>query len=937
MSGDIKGMFHQVRLLERDQPLLRFLWRENPGDERPSVYQWQVLPFGTTCSPCCATFALQKHVAEDPGAGEDVQYSIERCFYVDNCLQSFATVEEATQTVHQLREVLARGGFDLRQWASSDPQVLQQLPAEAKAESSETWMTQSQGEGQEMTLGLVWHFKTDTLHYRYTPPEPKLITRRSIYSTLASQYDPLGYILPYTTRAKVLVRELWAKDQGWDDPLPEQLAQKWREWEEELPLLCDITLPRSYLPPSVQLTACHIDLHVFSDASEMAYGAVAYLRAIDPAGEIYVAFILGRSRVAPRKQQSMPRLELCAALVGAQLAKLTKEELTLPLRSTVMWSDSTTVITWLKSSSCRYKVFVGTRVTEIQELVGADCWRYVDTGRNPADIITRGDTLASLSHTNPYSQGPDFLRRPEEEWPEQPPVVESHDETELKSSLFCGMNADKPVEGPKMDDCKTIEELQKMTFLWHHPEHPKSSDLSAENFAEAELLVLKRAQRDSFPEDLECLQTSKPLPADSRLLTLAPELDNQGLIRVGGRLRRALDLAENLKHPIVLGAKHRVTELIIQQFDKSVCHAGAERVFAEIRRRYWILQGREAVKRFQRTCSECQKWRAQPAIPRMADLPPCRLKIGEKAFHATGVDCFGPFLIKRGRSTEKRWGIVFKCMTTRAVHIELLHTMSADSFLMSFRRFQARRGKPATLISDHGTNFKGGETELRESFKNLTEEVKTLLAPAQVNFQFNPPNAPHFGGAWEREVRSIKTALYTVLGAQTVGEEVLATVLAEIEGVLNSKPLGYVSTDVADVDPVTPNYLLMGRLDPALPQAVYSSDEMRGRRMWRHSQVLADQFWSHYVLYYLPSLQARQKWVKEKTNLTEGTVVMIIDQSLPRAVWPVGRVEKVIVGVDGRVRAANVTVQGRTYTRPVAKLIELPAFPDSSADLDHPT
>lgn len=181
-------------------------------------------------------------------------------------------------------------------------------------------------------------------------------------------------------------------------------------------------------------------------------------------------------------------------------------------------------------------------------------------------------------------------------------------------------------------------------------------------------------------------------------------------------------------------------------------------------------------------------------------------------------------------------------MTTKAVHLEVLHSMTTDSFLMSFRRFQSRRGTPHTLLSDQGTNFRGGEAELRESFGSMADELKCQLASCQVHFQFNPPNAPHFGGTWEREVRSIKTALYTILGVQTVSDEVFATVLTEIEGVLNSKPLGYVSTDVADVDPVTPNYLLMGRLDPHLPQTVYCPSEIRGRRMWRYSQVLADQF-----------------------------------------------------------------------------------------------
>lgn len=483
-----------------------------------------------------------------------------------------------------------------------------------------------------------------------------------------------------------------------------------------------------------------------------------------------------------------------------------------------------------------------------------------------------------------------------------------------------------------MEDCSTLEDLQKKIFC-HHKGLPSTTQLSAENYTEAELLMLQRAQRDAFPEELECLQRNRPVPADSRLLMLAPELDAQGLIRVGGRLRRSPDLVEDVKHPIVLSTKHPVTELIIRHYDQKVCHAGAERVFAEIRRRFWILHGREAVRRFQRTCTDCQKWRAQPSQPRMADLPPCRLRVGQRAFYSTGVDCFGPFRVRRGRGTEKRWGVVYKCMTTRAVHFEVLHQMTTDSFLMSFRRFQSRRGKPHTLLSDQGTNFKGGEAELRESFAAMGDELRDRLAPSQVRFQFNPPNAPHFGGTWEREIRSIKTALYTVIGAQTVTDEVFATVLAEIEGVLNSKPLGYVSTDVADVDPVTPNYLLMGRPDPALPQNVYDPSELKGKRMWRHSQVLSDQFWKHFVLHYLPALQARQKWAKDRDNLTEGTVVMVVDQSLPRAMWPVGRVKRTITGVDGRVRSAEVDVHGRTYTRPVAKLIELPAFPDSDPDL----
>lgn len=204
------------------------------------------------------------------------------------------------------------------------------------------------------------------------------------------------------------------------------------------------------------------------------------------------------------------------------------------------------------------------------------------------------------------------------------------------------------------------------------------------------------------------------------------------------------------------------------------------------------------------------------------------------------MDCFGPFLVKIGRRTEKRWGIVYKCLTTRAVHLDLLANMDTDSFLMSLRRFVARRGKPYEIISDQGSNFKGGSSELQEAFSALEPELKCQLATHQILFRLNPPNAPHFGGSWERAIRSIKSALRTVLGSQTVTEEVLRTVLIEAEGIINSKPLGYVSSNIADPDPVTPNCLLMGRPDSCLPQVVYSSTDLLSHRRWRQSQVLAD-------------------------------------------------------------------------------------------------
>ncbi len=333
VSGDVKGMFHQVRLLEQDRPILRFLWRDMERDREPDIFEWQVLPFGTTCSPCCASYALHKHVLDNTGLGDDLQFTIQRSFYVDNCLQSLNTTDEAQGLTDHLRALLASGGFDIRQWASNQPEVVSHLPKEAQSTSTELWLSQRETEVPESTLGLHWHCPTDTLRYKHRPLEYGTPTMRNLYRILASQYDPLGFIIPYTTRAKILIQKLWDKPREWDDPLfPDELLQSWLKWEDELKSLSSITFPRCYETLEMDNDSVVREIHVFCDASERAYGAVSYLRTENGQGKVELAFLIARSRVAPKKQLSVPRRELCAALCGAQLAEMLRKELSLEYR-----------------------------------------------------------------------------------------------------------------------------------------------------------------------------------------------------------------------------------------------------------------------------------------------------------------------------------------------------------------------------------------------------------------------------------------------------------------------------------------------------------------------------------------------------------------------------------------------------------------------------
>lgn len=233
ISGDIKGMFHQVRLLPEDHPLLHFHWRDLKKEQPPSAYEWQVVPFGKTCSPYCATYAVQKHVTDNSQPGKAVHFSVEKCFYINNCLLSFPTTDAACHLLDKLRVLLSTGGFDLRH-----------LPKEARSDSSELWLSQNKTDPQELTLGLSWHCESDTLTYCHRPVSYDQPTMRNIYRVLASQYDPLGYIIPYTTCAKILVQRLWDKDRGWDYPhLPDALLREWNCWEAELWDLSKISLP----------------------------------------------------------------------------------------------------------------------------------------------------------------------------------------------------------------------------------------------------------------------------------------------------------------------------------------------------------------------------------------------------------------------------------------------------------------------------------------------------------------------------------------------------------------------------------------------------------------------------------------------------------------------------------------------------------------------
>ena len=363
-----------------------------------------------------------------------------------------------------------------------------------------------------------------------------------------------------------------------------------------------------------------------------------------------------------------------------------------------------------------------------------------------------------------------------------------------------------------------------------------------------------------------------------------------------------------------------VAKLITRHFHE-VGHLGTEYTLAQLREKYWIQ--RKEVKKILRGCIICKKINGKQCVQRIADLPETRLAVEKPAFTHTGVDCFGPFRVRRARSTVKRYGCVFTCMTTRAIHIEVLDGMDTDSFMNALRRFISRRGQPKSITSDNGGNFVGSNKELASGLKELQhEKIYGQLLDKEIVWKFTPPHSSHMGGVWERQIRTIRKVLQGVVQEQPLSDESLRTLMCEVESILNNRPITPSSDELSDLQALKPHHLLLLKGGPPMPPCLSDRRDVYKRR-WRQVQYLAAIFWKRWIRQYLPELQRRQKWLHAKPNVSVGDLVLISDENVPRGLWPLARVIESYPGKDGLVRSVKVKTKNTQLTRPITNLIML--------------
>ena len=926
-SADVEAMYYQVCVPEEDRDALRFLWVDSGGNV--VHYRMTRHVFGGIWCACAATYAMRKTIDDLVGFDPLVTETILKSFYVDDCLRSLPSREQVHTVIQGTMELLKGRGFRLTKFVGNDDCVYDHVPDEDVAPSVKNALP----DVGSKALGVRWDVDADEFHFEFKLPELEIVTRRIILSLVSSTFDPLGFLSPVLIGGRIIFQGVTRLKLSWDDLVPDDIRVTWQKWLRSIADLSVVRIPRCIKPS--QFDDCYVELHHFSDASEQAYGSCTYLRCIDKSGEIHVSLVFSKGKVAPLKTVSIPRLELMGAVLSAHSDSMLRDELELDIAKSYFWVDSTIVLQYINSVTRRFQVFVANRVGTIRSLTDPADWHHVPGKDNPADLITRGCGPADLSRQR-WFDGPSFLHDYKSAWKFESHIGEvSVNDPEVKSDIsgdpVVVVNCLTHVNEHPIDKLfahhSSLNRL-KRSICWLLSIKAKlchgkvfEDHISVAELRNAENIIVKHVQGHYFGKELTSLHSGNEIERSSSIRDLCPFVDANGILCVGGRLQYS-DLDGRTKHPYIIPHQHKLSVLIAREFHE-VAHLGPEWTLSRIRGKFWITKGRIVVKSVCKNCVTCRKLYAPPGVQKMANLPPERLEPNKPPFTYVGVDCFGPYHVKYGRSEIKRYGCLYTCLTTRAIHIEKLVSMDTDAFLNGFRRFVSRRGVPVKVWSDNGTNFQGGYTELKKSMKQLnSDKILHECVQKNVEWVFNPPNASHMGGIWERLIRVVRKVFASILKGSRLTDDLLDTLFCEAEAIVNSRPITKLSDDVNDVAALTPNHLLLLHGGPPPPPGLFKHTEMY-RCKWKYVQFLACQFWKRWIKEYIPQLQQRQKWLKNERNLKKGDVVLLVDENTPRSLWPLGLIRSVKLSRDGLVRSAEVKTRSSVLVRPVTKIVLL--------------
>lgn len=932
-SADVEAMYYQVLIPAKDRDCLRFMWFDDCGEI--AHFRMTRHVFGGVWCASSSTYALRKTLSDCYDVVDPlVENTVLKSFYVDDCLKSCESRQEAQSIIEGTRSVLSNGGFNLTKFVANDAKLLNFVPESHWATEGKDLVLGS--DCNSKTLGVKWDVTSDLFYFEADLKTPGCdVTKRNILKITSSVFDPLGLISPILLTGKLIFQDVTRLQLAWDDHVPPDIQHKWTAWLEDLQKIGALKFIRCLKPISFNDSA--MQLHHFSDASQRAFGCCSYLRCVNSHGQISVMLVMSKSRLAPLKCMTIPRLELQAAVLAAQIDGMLRSQLELDLLESVFWVDSEIVLKYIKNETRRFHVFVGNRISIIRDLTKPSQWRHVLGVENPADLLTREQSVDFLDRDK-WFYGPSFLHTFKSDWevaqcdfnlPGDDPEVKPDPVVKKSSCIttFITQAEDDPVlklvqhYSSWFSLKRAASWMLRLRKLLRKDADVPFGPLTLEEIRQAGVFLIKWVQGRYFSKELTQLQSGKAVHKSSRLKDLDPMLDDEGVICVGGRLRRAA--MASYKHPYLIPHQDHIASIIVREMHE-ISHQGVEWTLSYLRRDFWITKARSRIKLLISNCVTCRKLRGKPLVQKMADLPDVRVQSDKPPFNAVGIDCFGPFYVKIGRSQVKRYGCIFTCLSTRAIHLEKLCSMDTDSFINALRRFVSRRGSPEKIYSDNGTNFVGAKAELEKNLQQIDElVVQRFCLKEKIDWTFNPPGASHFGGCWERMIRTVRQVFSGLFDIHMrLSDDMLDTLFCEVESIVNSRPITKVSDSIDDPEPLTPNHILLLRGSPPVSPGKFCDSDLY-RRRWRVVQQLADTFWRRWLREYLPELQRRSKWRDSCRNVKVGDIVLVCEESTPRGLWPMGIVSEVLISRDQMVRSVRVKTKASTLLRPLSKIVLL--------------
>ncbi|WP_253302409.1 DUF1759 domain-containing protein [Wolbachia endosymbiont of Psylliodes chrysocephala] len=892
LTADITKAFLQISIIDKDRDYLRFLWWQNYSERIIKIYRHCRVVFGLKPSPFILAATINLHLEkliESDNEFKETAKVLLNAFYVDNCVHSVRNSIELKMFIKQSKDLLEKAHFELRGWTYNSTNENNFEPGNSNHNVS--------------VLGILWDFKYDNFicdiqnlgKFQEIPR-----TKRGLLSAAQKMFDPIGFTAPVTLLPKLLLQETWKLKLSWDQKLPEEIIERFESWLKNVKFLSLCAIPRHIAEHRDEQDIKHISLHVFVDASKLAYASCIFVR-LEFEEKVLVTLLLAKTRISPVKPITLPRLELMAALTVQQVDYLRN-------RPVFFWSDSMVTLTWIKTKG-NWNTFVDNRVKEIRKLSTVDQWNHVPGVLNTADILSRGCNGKQLLEKQWWC-GPDWLKNKRELWPNGEMIFDGVNEEVKKERKVVNTNV---VEN-KMQFSQNLGYFSKYSKIkrmlaWilrfyfnskNRINQNRRNELTSEELERAENCLFRMIQEESITNELD------------RFKRFQIFQNQNGILKLKTRLVYG-DFPEEFKYPIILPDKHDIVRKLIMEEHISHCHAGPKILLGILRERFWILRAKKVVHDIISKCVVCRKQNVKSVQTPFAPLPENRIK-NAGVFEVIGVDLAGPLYLK---DSSKVWIVLFTCAIYRAVHLELVKSLSTEAFLYALRRFISRRGRPQIVYSDNGTNFHGTDNY----FAKLNwDEIEIFSGIKRIKWLFNPPSAAWWGGWWERLIRLIKELLRRNLGKASLYYVELYTILCDVESVINQRPLTYVSED--DWEILSPSKFikpLQGASTEVVDLDLIDTQNLRGR--FRYMQTLRESLRKRFKSEYLAELVNVGQRLTQSLKVDD--VVLVGNDSTKRTEWPLGRIVEIYNGKDNVTRVAKVKTATGYMVRPYQRLYPL--------------